>query len=183
MRRIMIAAGLALSAALLTSGCQLVGGGSNDAKGTQSPGTRQAQPAATAGPQASGAPTVSKQVTIPIPGEQGETYTLGFGGLAVKGQLATLTLVWTPHGIGDGNISIFEMSAGDFTMIDSVNLKRYKIVHDSTGDELSPNINTAETGNNQPIAETYTFAAPPGNASMDIYLDNRRLFESVPVTR
>lgn len=190
MRRITIAAGLALSGALLVSGCQLVGGGGHGAKPgktSQSTGGPQAQAAPTSGPTSSGVPSVSKQVTMPIPGSQGETFTLGFASLKVRGQLATLTLTWTPHGIGSDADSINDMNGGvgdngEISMVDTVNLKRYVIVKDSEGYGLESDKVDTQAANDQAVPATYTFAAPPANASMDVYLDQRPVFESVPVT-
>lgn len=195
MRRTAMVLGLGVSAALLASGCQLVsGGGGSEAKPshTSQSGRAGATAAATASPRASGQPVaqpaVSKSVTLPIPGEQGETFTLGFAGLKVKGQLATLTLVWTPHGVGTDSVSIYDMcgnqgDVGGISMIDSVNLKRYVVVSDSDDHELGPDKVFKETGNDQPMTTNYIFAAPQANASMDVYLDDRRVFDSVPVTR
>lgn len=185
MRRTMFALGLGLVATFLATGCQLGGGGGDEAKATTPASTRKAAAAAPT-PQSSGAPVVSKSVTMPISGHQGQTFTLGFAGLRVKGPLATLTLVWTPHGIADATDSIFDMcgsSGGDVSMIDTTNLKRYVVVHDSGDHELGPNVIGAHTANDQPLSATYTFAAPQANASTDIYLDNRKVLESVPVTR
>jgi len=194
MRRTMTALGLGLSATLLAGGCGLVGG--DNAKSTQRPDSSKAQAAATASPQAAKGPAVSKQMSLPVPGRQGASVTIGFAGLKVKGQLATLTLVWTPHMTGsdkydlNGKYDINNMrgnptlgDGGTMAMIDTVNLKRYTVVQDSDNHELGPDPNTAATGNNQPLTTQYTFAAPPGNASMDVYMDDGKIFDAVPVTR
>lgn len=187
MRRMMIVFGIAASGALLVSGCQFGGSGDdNGSKPTAKEGKGQVARTAVA-PQASTGPAVSKSITMPIAGKQGQTFTLGFAGLKVKGQLATLTLVFTPHGIGDDTDNIFDMcggSGGDVSMIDTVNLKRYVVVKDSGNNELGPNVIGARVANDQPDTVTYTFAAPQEpNAAPDIYLDNRKVLESVPVTR
>lgn len=181
MRRTMFALGLGLSATILATGCQF-GGPGGDAKDTK-------KARAVASPQtSSGRPPVSKSVTMSVPGEQGKTFTLGYSSLKVKGPLATLTLVWTPHGVGTDTISPYDMLGQNtpgsaVTLIDSVNLKRYVIVHDSSGHALQRDYVTSETGNDQPLAMTYTFAAPPANGSIDVVLGDRPVFESVPVTR
>lgn len=189
MRRIMIAVGLALAGALLAGGCALVGGG-NDGKAAKSTsGQQQAKPTPTTSPQAAG-PAVSKSVTLPVPGSPGQTVTLGLASLTVKGPLTTLTLVWTPHMSGSDQYSIDDMrgagaaeTLGGVSLIDTVNLKRYEVVKDSNGQALAPDADQAGTGNNQPLTTNYSFATPPGNASIDIYLDDQRIFEAVPVTR
>ena len=184
MRRTMFALGLGLSATVLAAGCQF-GAGGGEAKDTKS--SRRA--AAAASPQASsGQPPVAKSVTMQVPGKQGETFTLGFSSLKVKGPLATLTLVWTPHGVGTETVSPYDMvgentPASAVTLIDAANLKRYVIVRDSSDHELQRDYVTTKTGNNQPLAMTYVFAAPPANGSMDVVLGDRPIFESVPVTR
>lgn len=189
MRRTMMALGLGLSATLLATGCQLGGGGGGDTKGTKSTGSGKAQAVATAGPQASVAPAVSKQVTMPVPGEQGQTFAIGYSSLQVKGQLAVLTLVWTPHGIGTDTYSIYEMtgeSGGDaesVNLIDKANLKRYDVVSDSDDHDLHTDTVGVQAGNNQPLTATFWFAAPPANADLDVTLSDRPIFQSVPVTR
>lgn len=190
MRRMMTAIGLGLSAVLLTGGCQLVGGG-NEAKPTKASkdtGGPQAQAAPTAAPQASaGAPPVSKQVTMPIPGKAGETYTVGYSSLQVKGQLAVLTLVWTPHGIGTDTDTMEDMVGQGIgfpvNLIDKANLKRYDVVSDSDDHSLNTDEGIVSTGNNQPLTATFWFAAPPANADIDVTVMDRPLFESVQVTR
>lgn len=187
MRRMMTAIGLGLSAVLLTSGCQLVGGGNNakskPAQTTKSTGGQQAQAAPS--PQSSpGTPAVTKSVTYQTPSKQGASFTIGFAGLKANGQLATLTLVWTPHGVGGDTTSIFDMTghADDVSMIDTVNLKRYVLVSDSEDNALGPNT-IDEVANDRPMTAQYTFAAPPPNASLDIYQGDHKAFESVRVTQ
>lgn len=186
MYRTMVALALAAGGALLASGCALGGGdGGGGAKAKSSGSEGQA---AAAAPQTSGAPAVGKSVTMAIPGEQGRTFTLGFSSLKVKGRLATLTLVWTPHGVGTDTISPYDMMGqstpgSEVTLIDTANLKRYVVVEDSERHELESDYVTNETGNDQPLAMSYTFAAPPANGSMEVVLGDRPIFESVPVTR
>lgn len=189
MRRMMTAIGLGLSAVLVTSGCQLVGGGhdakpSNTSKGTSG---HQAQVAPTAAPQSSaGTPPVGKQVTMPIPGKQGETVTIGYSSLKSRGQLTVLTLVWTPHGIGTDTVGMFNMMGnGDdnVDLIDETNLKRYVVVKDSNDDDLQTSDVNADTGNDQPLTTTFWFATPPANANLDVTLADRPIFDSVQVTR
>jgi hypothetical protein len=99
-----------------------------------------------------------------------------------------LTLVWTPHGIGSDTISPYDMRGestpgSEVSLIDTVNLKRYVIVNDSNDHAIQSDYVTEETGNEQPLAMSYTFAAPPANGSMEVSLGDRPIFESVPVTR
>ena len=190
MRRTMTVLGLGLSAALLAGGCGLItgghGGDGGKATGTSSPGKRNAQAASS--PQASGRPSVSRSVRMTVPGKPGQTFTIGYSGLKVTGRLARLTLVWTPHGVGTDTVSPYDMVGGStsgsqVTLIDTANLKRYVVVKDSDQDDLQSDYVGTETGNDQPLAMSYTFAAPPAGAAIDVVLNERPLFESVPVTR
>ena len=190
MRRTVMVLGLGVSAALLVSGCQFGGGGGSAAKPSHSreSGKAAATTAPQAAAQASGAPKVSKTVSMPVPGKQGQTFTVGYSSLRVKGQLAVLTLVWTPHGIGTDTYGMYDMvgqnSPGTaVTLIDKTNLKRYVVVSDSDDHGLNTDTITAKTGNDQPLTTTFWFAAPTANADLDVALGDRPVFESVQVTR
>ncbi|MQA87423.1 MAG: hypothetical protein GEV03_23050 [Streptosporangiales bacterium] len=116
--------------------------------------------------------------------------------LQVKGRLATLTLTWTPKFPkaaaqddvwGDSSLSLFEM-AGEtsvwMTLVDPVNLKRYNVVRDGSGNWLQTNENNTETRNGRPLTAHYTFAAPPPQVEkLDVYANDIVLFRDVPVTR
>lgn len=192
MRRTVMMVGLGVSAALLASGCQLAGGdGGAQARPSHTSQVGDSAPA-TASPQAaaatSGAPRVTKSVTKQVPGKQGATFTIGYSGLRVKGQLAVLTLVWTPHGIGTDTFGMYDLVGQDtpgstVTLIDKANLKRYVVVSDSDNHSLHTDTVTAKTGNNQPMTTTFWFAAPPANADLDVTLGDQPIFESVQVTR
>jgi len=200
MRRIMIAAGLVLSGALLASGCQLVGGGDNENKpsGKAAPSAGATSPAASAAVPAPAKKSTTYQALGP-----GGTVTVGFQGLQVRGQLAVLSLTWTPKVPGGsiGNIDHWNVSqmisgqpasGGNVTLVDGRNLKRYVIVQDSHGHLLGSNGDNGDlTINNtgpdaksgQTVPGTYTYAAPPPNVtSIDVYADDHLLF-NVPVTR
>ena len=197
MRRAAFALGLLLPAAVLAAGCQSGaatdrGGGDGGGHAASPQKTRGGTaPAATGSAQATGTassrPAVTKTTTFPLSGTSATT-TLGFAGLQVNGQLATLTLVWTPHGVGEETVSLSAMSGGTFNghvaLLDPVHLKRYTVVKDSDSHDLGPDNSATRTRNNQPVTTNYTFAAPQDNAaSVDVYLDDRKVFPSVPVTR
>jgi hypothetical protein len=82
----MIALGIAASGALLVSGCRFGGSGDDNGGGKPAAKEGQGQAARTAAaPQPSGRPAVSKSLTMDVPGKAGQTFTLGFSSLKVKG--------------------------------------------------------------------------------------------------
>jgi hypothetical protein len=107
-------------------------------------------------------------------------------GLRVNGRLATLTTRFTPQlPAGSGSETTpFTLNGSKFlspTLIDSVNLKRYVVVQDSTGDPV-PSEGTLQ--NNQPGTLTHTFAAPPESVKrVHVQLGTWPIFRNVPVQR
>lgn len=198
MRRIMIAAGLVLSGSLLVGGCALVGGGDDGKKQT---GKAAAPSSAAVSPAASLAGPATAKKSITYPGlDKGGTVTVGFQSLQVRGQLAQLSLTWTPNVPGDDTDSwnIGQMTSGaiatggNIDLVDTQNLKRYVIVKDSDGHLLGSSGNNGDLAQSnagqsaksgQTITSTYTYAAPPPNVtSIDVYADDHLLF-NVPITR
>lgn len=118
--------------------------------------------------------------------------TVGFGGLAVQGKLATLTLTFTPDFDekskeleDDGVLSLYDMFNGntvDPNLIDAVNLKRYSIAEDQDGVALGPDDFSAKVQNHQTLTATYMFAAPAVD-TVDVYLGGRAVFDGVKVTK
>lgn len=202
MRRIMIAAGLALSGALLVGGCQFGGGGGSGEKQTGK-AAAPSSAAASAAPSQGGPAPAKRSFTYPGL-DKGGTVTVGFQSLQVRGQLAVLSLTWTPNVPGSADTdtwNIGQMTSGDnvaggnIDLVDTQNLKRYVIVKDSSGNRLGSSGNgvggyaeppnagqSAKSG--QTITATYTYAAPPPNvSSIDVYGDEHALFTNVPITR
>lgn len=200
MRGIMISAALALSGTLLVSGCQLVGGDDNGKRQSGKAAAPSSPAAASTSPGA--APAPKKSVTFPGI-TTGGTVTVGFQGLQVRGQLAVLSLTWTPRVPGGsvGNIDHWNISqmasgqsigGGNVSLVDNQNLKRYVLVKDSNGHvvgssgddgDLTVNNPGQDATSGQTVPATYTYAAPPPNVtSIDVYADDRLLF-NVPITR
>ena len=196
-RSVVVTAAVAAVVGLAGSGC-----GNNDDLGSTPPvrddgtPTRSGAAAGTATDDAAeepaaggGVPSVSRSTEIEAAEGVAGTLEIGLAGLEVDGQLVTLTLVYTPRYDSDPNgaISLFDMfgrNVAEVTLVDSVNLLRYLVVEDSRGLELGPFPATVETLNNEPVSASYTFAAPPADVeSVDVYVDDRRIFDDVDVTR
>ncbi|AEH11712.1 hypothetical protein FsymDg_4463 [Candidatus Protofrankia datiscae] len=156
--------------------------------GTTAPGpagTAQTGQAASAG-----VPAASRTASFRAPGSTPGTVEVGLVGLKADGRLSTLTLLWTPRYTGaprEKEISVFDMFDGHspaVTLVDSVNLKRYLVVQDSRNVELGASGPQTKTSNNTPVSASYTFAAPPADVrTIDVYADDRLLFDDVPVGR
>ncbi|WP_322762589.1 hypothetical protein [Frankia sp. Cr2] len=132
----------------------------------------------------------TRTTSFRAPGGGAGTIDVGFVGLKVDGRLATLTVVWTPRYASspqNKEISVFEMFAAHspaMTLVDSVNLKRYFVVQDSHNVELGASGPKTKTVNNTPVSASYTFAAPPVDVrTVDVYADDRLLFDDAPVSR
>jgi hypothetical protein len=79
---------------------------------------------------------------------------------------------------------MFGRHSPSLTLVDTVNLKRYVLVRDSKGAELGAQAVTTQTRNNVPARASYTFAAPPaGVRTLDVYADDRMLFDDAEITR
>ncbi len=132
----------------------------------------------------------SRTASFRAPGGGSGTVEVGFVSLKVDGRLATLTVVWTPRYSDlprDKEISVFDMFAAHspaIALVDSTNLKRYVVVQDSRNTELGASGPRTKTVNNTPVSASYTFAAPPEDVrTVDVYADDRLLFDDAPVSR
>jgi len=108
--------------------------------------------------------------------------------LRVTGKLAQLTLAITPHVVGgDDKPNVYELNGGqgpDVSLIDTVNLKRYMVVKDSSGRPLEPDYITTQLANEQSNQQTYFFAAPPPSVrNVDVVFGRWAPFRNVPVSR
>lgn len=182
-----LAAGVA-AGVLGLAGCSSGSSGSSGSVGASTP---------TPAPGATGAPVstatdapASRVVTFAAPGRPSGTVSVGFVSLRLDGRLANLTLTLTPHFPGTPTteeISIFHMfsdSAPDVSLVDTTNLKRYVVVRDSASQQLESDVVSTRTTNDRPVTTSYTFAAPPGSVrAIDLYVNDRRLFDNVPVGR
>lgn len=134
--------------------------------------------------------TASRVATFAAPGQPTGTLAVGFVSLQVDGRVANLTLTLTPHFPGTPateKISIYKMfsdSEPDVSLVDTTNLKRYVVIRDSASQELESDVVATNTTNDRPVTASYTFAAPPASVrAIDLYVNDRRLFDNVPVGR
>jgi hypothetical protein len=186
---------LALAAAAGCSGGSDHGGilpptpsaGGGTGRGTANP---PEPPAASAGGATAAEDRPARTTGFAAPGGVAGRIEVGFIGLRVDGMLATLTLTFTPHydaEPADPNISIYEMfgrHSPSITLVDTINLKRYVLVRDSKGGELGAQATTTQTRNNVPARASYTFAAPSaGVRTLDVYADDRMLFDNAEIIR
>ncbi len=162
--------------------------GGTGATAGAAPATGAASPAGNQGTVDSA--VASRTTSFRAPGGGAGTIDVGFVGLKVDGRLATLTVVWTPRYASspqNKEISVFDMFAAHspaMTLVDSVNLRRYFVVQDSHNLELGANGPRTKTVNNTPVSASYTFAAPPVDVrTVDVYADDRLLFDDAPVGR
>ncbi|WP_250284719.1 MULTISPECIES: hypothetical protein [unclassified Frankia] len=175
---------------LFAMGCSGSSGspGTPAAGGTAAPGP--ASTAQTGQVASADVPVASRTAGFRAPGSISGTVEAGLVGLKADGRLSTLTLLWTPRYTGvprEKEISVFDMFDGHspaVTLVDSVNLKRYLVVQDSRNVELGASGPRTKTVNNTPVSASYTFAAPPADVrALDVYADDRLLFDDVPVGR
>jgi hypothetical protein len=183
------------AAALALGGC---GGGDDggddpDRAATPAAGGSSAEPGATAEPEETASaesPEAVTKVTVDAR-EAGET-TLDIEvlGLKVSGELATLTLQYTAHdpeATADAEYRLVDLHGGStlfVTLVDPVNLKRYHVVEDSSGERLeSADIDVTVPVDDSVTAE-YTFAAPPaGVDKIDVSVGDWPTIRDVPIER
>ncbi|MEV5826987.1 hypothetical protein AB0L25_15535 [Spirillospora sp. NPDC052242] len=129
--------------------------------------------------------TIARQ-TFGSPIADGATLEIGIIELKVSGRLAHLTLVLTPRDAGSEQVSVSQLngrSAPDVALLDTVNLKRYRVVRAGSR-QLQPHYIFDKVRNGQPNVQTYTFAAPPENVrTVDVSFGQWAPFRNVPVTR
>lgn len=175
----------AVAVASLTGCLGSFGGGSGSGGeregATGEDGTQVAAAAPTANPDK---PVVKATFDSPIaPGAKVDIAVLE---LKVTGKLAQLTLAITPHVVGgDNDTNVYELNGSqgpDVALIDTVNLKRYVVVKDSSGQELQPNYITTRLANERPNVQTYFFAAPPVR-NVDLVFGRWAPFRNVPISR
>ncbi|HEY7485551.1 MAG TPA: hypothetical protein VH912_13895 [Streptosporangiaceae bacterium] len=130
---------------------------------------------------------VIAKATFDSQAAKGAKVEIGIVELRVVGKLADLTLSITPRVPGDTSPNVYELNGNtdpDVSLIDTINLKRYVVVKDSSGKQLQPDYIYVHLRNGQPNVQTYTFAAPPaGVRAVDVVFGQWPPFRNVPVTR
>ncbi|XRQ11817.1 hypothetical protein ACN3XK_13280 [Actinomadura welshii] len=139
------------------------------------------------GVDAGGDPVAKGTFSSPI--APGAKVDIAIMGIKVSGKLATLTTQLTPRipPGGEEKPNPYELNGRHglgTSLIDPVNLKRYKVVKDSSGSELGTDDVFTRVANNTTGTLSYTFAAPPENVkAVDVQIGSWPLFRNVPVTR
>ncbi|WP_344587240.1 hypothetical protein [Actinomadura vinacea] len=174
-------AGVATVAALSLTGC----GGGDDSGQQADSGPADTRPAKQVAVTADPSKTIARQ-TFNSPIFQGATLEVGIIDLKVSGPLAHLTLVLTPRNAGSDMVNVYSLNGNsdpDVGLLDTVNLKRHKVVK-AGNRPLQPHFIFDKIRNNQATVQTYTFAAPPANVrTVDVSFGQWAPFRSVPVTR
>jgi hypothetical protein len=138
--------------------------------------------AATAGP----GKTIAA-ASFESPAAPGAKVEIGVVELRVTGRLAELTLSITPRVPGRDDTTVYDLTGSqepNVSLIDTVNLKRYVVVKDSSGKPLQPDYIATRLLNGQASVQTYTFAAPPdGVRTVDMTYAQWPPFRDIPVTR
>ncbi|MBO2454617.1 hypothetical protein J4573_46545 [Actinomadura barringtoniae] len=176
------AAAAAATLALLTAGtstaCSPFGDDSGDKGGN---GTA-------ANSVAKGHPSVSNPGKLIIQTTADSTMgkvDLGIAGLTVRGKLANLVVSLTPHVDAGGDTpTLFRLNgSNDASLLDTVNLKRYVVVHDSDNNTLGPDLH-GDLKNNAANTLNFVFAAPPDNVkAVDVQIGKFPIFRDVPIGR
>lgn len=177
--------------ALLLSGCS----SSDDKKDSTDGGSDGPATAAEVTPDPNTVDVVRTTELKPEIVESGETKSnnddrvvAGFAGLKVSGKLSTLTMTFTPEfsSVGDDEtLSLFKMfdeHSYEPSLVDMENLKRYSVATGDGGTTFGPNVVNTEATNHEPVAVSYTFAAPALDV-IDVYFADSVLFDNVKVQR
>lgn len=190
---------IALCGALSLGGC---GGGDDDGDGN-SPENRAGTPTATSAPEetatATSTPAPEEETeeavatqTVKARGEHARSATvdLAVQSLRVDGELATLTLSFTPHdpeAAPDTGYTIDELNDDNnlfVSLVDTVNLKRYVVVEDSDNDALETRTHITSAPLDASATTQHTFAAPPADVSeIDVFVGDWPPFRDVPIER
>lgn len=193
-----LAVTLAIGAALTVAGCSSGSGSAGSGSGVGA-ATNGSGGEASAGPAPAGsavpgsaAKTIAS-TTFAVagkPNDTGGTLRVGLVGLRVDGRLATLDVTFTPHFPGetpDQKLSLYQIfgnQSPDVTLVDNAALKRYVVVRDSAYHYLQTDSVNTQTTNNTAVGASYTFAAPVDSVRVvDIYIDDRKVFANVSVSR
>lgn len=176
-RRAALAAATVVTLVPAVSGCL---GTDDDAKASQ--------PASKSGITVANSAKVLAKATFPSSMAPGATVDVALNELKVDGRLARLSVTMTPHARGaTERPTPYRLNNGSglgTSLIDTVNLKRYVVVKDSSGQSLQSDDVTTNLTNDQPGMLSYTFAAPPQDVDqVDVQLGSWPVFQHVPVAR
>ncbi|HKO26547.1 MAG TPA: hypothetical protein VJU80_03750, partial [Solirubrobacteraceae bacterium] len=136
--------------------------------------------------------TILAQETVKAPASEGGTVDIAILGLAVQGQLATLTARFSPHfpsAAPDDTISLDDMSDNaldphQVSLVDPVGLKRYLVVEDANNNALGADEVNTEAVNNSSVIAHWTFAAPPPDVTkLNVELGPFPPLNDIPVSR
>jgi hypothetical protein len=192
--------GVALCGALvLLGGC---GGGDDGedraATPTATPEATTAPPeeTATPTPTPSAAPgevdqgTALAEQTVKARGSRSTVIDLSVLSLEVNDELAALTLsyaVQDPKAAPDEEWSLYDLNDQQplyVSLVDPVNLRRYKVVMDSDGQALESGAVETKVPNEGSTTAQHTFAAPPADvAEIDVAVGDWPAFRDIPITR
>ena len=105
-------------------------------------------------------------------------------------ELATLTLsyaVQDPEAAPDEEWSLYDLNDQQplyVSLVDPVNLRRYKVVHDSDGQALESGEVETKVPNEGSTTAQHTFAAPPADVTeIDVAVGDWPAFRDIPITR
>jgi hypothetical protein len=140
-----------------------------------------------AGTTTGAATTVLAQQNVRVPNSRDATVDIAVLGLAVQGELATLTVRFSPHfpsASPDDSISLYDMSdnaldTDQVSLVDPVGLKRYLVVQDSNHNPLGADEVNTEAVNNSSVTAHWTFAAPAASVELGPFPP----FNDVPISR
>jgi hypothetical protein len=185
-----IAVAALCAGALVLGGCG--GGDGDDPDRTASPAASgsPAEPGVTASPEETATPEALAEETVKARGASGTTVDIEVTGLRVSGRLATLTLQYTAHdpeATPETQYRLVDLHGGDtlfVTLVDPVNLKRYHVVEDTSGERLESADIDVDVPVDTPTTAEYTFAAPPaGVEKIDVSVGDWPTIRDVPIER
>jgi hypothetical protein len=167
--------GIIVTCACLLAGCGL---GQHDTGGPSGEGTVVKPKSA---PSAADPGVPIAKATF---GARGGNVEVGLLSLTARGKLAHLAMTLTPDATVTGTVGVLLFGRPDMypSLIDPVNLKRYKVVRDSGGVVLGDGNPSIRPGAATTI--NFTFAAPPENVqTVDVQYGDFPPFRNVQITR
>ena len=134
------------------------------------------------------APSSAAAPGVPIAkatfGARGGNVEVGLLSLTARGKLAHLAMTLTPDVTVKDTLGVGFFGRPDMypSLIDPVNLKRYKVVRDSSGTFLGDGNPSMKAG--AATTMNFTFAAPPENVqTIDVQYGEFPPFRNVQITR
>jgi hypothetical protein len=133
---------------------------------------------------------LAEQTGLKARGARETTVDIAVTGLEVDGELATLSLAFTmhePEAPEDTSYSLYDLNGQQplyVTLVDPVNLKRYNVVQDSSGQKLETGAVETDVPIDSSTTAHYTFAAPPPDVTeIDVSVGDWPTFRDIPITR